>query len=238
MRIIPAIDLIDGKCVRLTQGNYHQKTIYHENPLEMAKFFEDNGFKYLHLVDLEGAKNQRVIHYKVLEAICTHTQLLVDFSGGIKTHEDLKKVLNSGANQACIGSLAAKNPVLFTEWLLEFGQNKIVLSADFQEDKILIQGWLEKTEWNLLDYLQQFISFNLKYVICTDISKDGTLNGPNFEVYRNIIKCFQNLKLIASGGVHDETDIKTLHEIGCDGVIIGKALYEGKINLNNLLNYA
>ncbi len=238
MRIIPAIDLLDGKCVRLTQGDYEQKTIYKDNPLEMAKIFEENGLEYLHLVDLEGAKAQKVVHYKVLEQICTQTKLKVDFSGGIKSEDDLKKVLNSGANQACIGSLAAKNPEIFIEWLQKYGENQIVLSADVKHEKIVIQGWLEKTEWSIYDFLKKFTPHQLKYVICTDVAKDGTLTGPSYELYHQIHNQLPKINLVASGGIHHEKDLVALKNLGCEGVIIGKAIYEGKISIKNLKNYA
>ncbi len=238
MRIIPAIDLLEGKCVRLTQGNYEKKTIYHENPLEMAKIFEDNGLEYLHLVDLEGAKASKVVHYHVLEQICSKTKLKVDFSGGIKSEEDLKKVINSGANQACIGSLAAKNPEIFIEWLQKYGENQIVLSADVKHEKIVVQGWIEKTEWNIYEFLRKFIPHQLKYVICTDVAKDGTLSGPSYELYHQIYKKLPEIHLVASGGIHHEKDLEGLKNLGCEGVIIGKAIYESKISIKNLKNYA
>jgi len=238
MRIIPAIDLIEGKCVRLTHGDYHQKTVYHENPLEMAKIFEDNGIEYLHLVDLEGAKAQKVIQYNVLESICKNTHLKVDFSGGVKTEEDLKKVLNSGAHQVCIGSLAAKNPELFCKWIAEYGSDKIVLSADANQFSIVIQGWMEKSDWNLFEFLKFFQDKKLQYVICTDVSKDGTLTGPSLKLYEEIISQFPEYHLIASGGVHHEEDLIKLKNLGCEGVIIGKAIYEGKISISQLAQYA
>ncbi len=238
MRIIPAIDLLDGKCVRLTQGNYNQKSVYSDNPLDVAKLFEDNGLKYLHLVDLEGAKAQRVIHHRILESICRNTNLEVDFSGGIKSEEDLRKVFDFGANQACIGSLAAKNPEIFIEWLIKYGENRMVLSADVKHEIVVVQGWLEKTEWKIYEYLKQFVSKNLKYVICTDVAKDGTLTGPSYELYHQIKSEIPNLNLIASGGIHNEKDLVALKHIGCEGVIIGKAIYEGKISIKNLTNYA
>ncbi len=238
MRIIPAIDLMDGKCVRLTQGNYEQKKVYNANPLEVAKIFEDNGLEYLHLVDLEGAKAQRVVHYKILEQICNQTKLKVDFSGGIKTEEDLKIVMESGAYQACIGSIAAKNPELFLEWLQRYSAEKIVLSADVKHEKVMIHGWTEKTDWSIYEFLQQFLNYSLKYVICTDIVKDGTLTGPSYELYLQILRKLPSIHLIASGGVHHEKDIEGLKNLGCEGVIVGKAIYEGKISIRSLLKYA
>lgn len=238
MRIIPAIDIIDGKCVRLTQGDYTQKTVYNENPLEVAKMFEEQGIRYLHLVDLDGAKAQHVVNYAVLEQICTHTSLKVDFSGGIKSRSDLKKVLECGANQVSIGSLAVKNPELFLEWLQEFGSEKIILTADVRNNRIAVQGWQEESNIMLSEFLQKYQQAGVKYVICTDISKDGMLQGTAIELYTELIHAFPELNCIASGGVSDEKDIQKLRDIGCEGVIIGKAIYEGRINLKNLKQYA
>lgn len=238
MRIIPAIDIIDGKCVRLTQGDYAQKTVYNENPIEVAKMFEAYGIRYLHLVDLDGAKTQHVVNYTVLEQICTYTSLKVDFSGGVKTYTDLKKVLECGANQVSIGSLAVKNPELFLEWLQEFGSEKIILSADIKDNCVAVQGWQEKTTLKLVPFLENYEKAGIKYVICTDISRDGMLQGPSVQLYAELIQHFSALNIIASGGVSDEKDVQKLYDIGCEGVIIGKALYEGKINLKNLEKYA
>lgn len=238
MRIIPAIDIIDGKCVRLTQGDYTKKTVYNENPIEVAKMFEVHGIKYLHLVDLDGAKAQHVVNYNVLEQICTHTSLKVDFSGGVKTYTDLKKVLECGANQVSIGSLAVKNPELFLEWLREFGSEKIILSADIKGNCIAVQGWQETSTIELIPFLENYKKAGIKYVICTDISRDGMLQGPSVELYAHLIQYFPELNFIASGGISNEKDVQKLYDIGCEGVIIGKALYEGKINLKNLEQYA
>ncbi len=238
MRIIPAIDIIDGKCVRLTQGDYAQKTVYNENPIEVAKMFEAYGIRYLHLVDLDGAKTRHVVNYTVLEQICTYTSLKVDFSGGVKTYTDLKKVLECGANQVSIGSLAVKNPELFLEWLQEFGSEKIILSADIKDNCVAVQGWQEKTTLKLVPFLENYEKAGIKYVICTDISRDGMLQGPSVQLYAELIQHFSALNIIASGGVSDEKDVQKLYDIGCEGVIIGKALYEGKINLKNLEKYA
>jgi phosphoribosylformimino-5-aminoimidazole carboxamide ribotide isomerase len=238
MRIIPAIDIIDGKCVRLTQGDYARKTTYNENPLEVAKMFEAQGVQYLHLVDLDGAKASHVVNYKVLSEICTHTNLKVDFSGGIKTHDDLRKVLDYGANQVSIGSVAVKNPELFLQWLQEFGKEKIILSADVKNNCIAVHGWQEESAVLLFDFLKTYYEAGIQYVICTDISKDGMLQGASVELYQNIQSQFPELHIIASGGVSDEQDIQKLHAVGCEGVIIGKAIYEGRINLKNVLHYA
>lgn len=238
MRIIPAIDIIDGKCVRLTQGDYAQKKIYSQNPLEIAKKFEEEGALYLHLVDLDGAKAQQVVNYSILEQICKHTNLKVDFSGGIKTEIDLKKVFEYGANQVSIGSLAVKNPELFLEWLQKFGNEKIILSADVKNNHIATYGWQEESNIVLSDFLQTYYKAGIQYVICTDISKDGMLQGPAVKLYKEIKEQFSTLKIIASGGIADEKDIQDLYKAGCEGVIIGKAIYEGRIKLKNLQRYA
>lgn len=238
MKIIPAIDIIDGKCVRLTQGDYAQKKIYSENPLDIAKKFEDEGALYLHLVDLDGAKAQHVVNYTILEQICKHTNLKVDFSGGVKTETDLKKVFEYGANQVSIGSLAVKNPELFLEWLQKFGNEKIILSADVKNNHIATYGWQEESSIILSDFLQTYYKAGIQYIICTDISKDGMLQGPAVKLYKEIKEQFSALKIIASGGIADEKDIQHLYTAGCEGVIIGKAIYEGRINLKNLQRYA
>lgn len=238
MRIIPAIDIIDGKCVRLTQGDYTQKKIYNEHPLEVARMFEAEGIQYLHLVDLDGARTHQVVNYAVLEEICQHTNLKVDFSGGIKTDSDLKRVFNCGTNQVSIGSLAVKNPELFLSWLSEFGSEKIILGADVKNNHIAVQGWQEESAVTLTGFLKNYQQAGVKYVICTDITKDGMLQGPAVELYESLIQHFPELRFIASGGVSGEKDLQELYAAGCEGVIIGKALYEGKINLKNLQQYA
>lgn len=238
MRIIPAIDIIDGKCVRLTQGDYTHKKIYHENPVEVAKKFETEGIEYLHLVDLDGAKSNHVVNDKALLAICTQTKLKVDFSGGIKLYDDLKKVFDYGANQVSIGSLAVKNPELFLKWIEEFGSKKIILSADIKNNTIAIQGWEEQSNIPFLEFIEKYQKLGVEYVICTDISRDGMLQGPAFELYQELLQSFPELKIIASGGISQDMDIQKLRDIGCEGVIIGKAVYEGKINLKNIQQYA
>lgn len=233
MRIIPAIDIIDGKCVRLTKGDYTTQIIYNENPLEAAKAFEDNGIQYLHLVDLDGAKSKQIINHKVLNDISTKTSLKIDFGGGLKSDEDLKIAFENGASQITGGSIAVNNPVLFLEWLDEYGADKIILGADCYNRKISTQGWQKSSDVDVLDFIKNYESKNFKYVICTDISKDGMLQGPSTELYAEILEQ-TNVKLIASGGVSSVKDLEALKEIGCEGAIVGKAIYEGKIKLNKL----
>lgn len=234
MEIIPAIDIIDGKCVRLTQGDYSQKKIYNEHPLEVAKMFEDAGLKRLHLVDLDGAKAGAVTNWKVLEAIAGNTSLVVDFGGGIKSEKDVTVVFDSGAAYATIGSMAVKNKELFLQWLLQYGAGKFLLGADVKEEKIAVSGWTETTEINVFDFLQQYIDEGITQVFCTDVSKDGLLAGPSLELYKKIIEHFAGLHFIASGGVSNMKDVYDLAEIGCKGVIIGKAIYENRISLEEL----
>ncbi|MBK9283817.1 MAG: 1-(5-phosphoribosyl)-5-[(5-phosphoribosylamino)methylideneamino]imidazole-4-carboxamide isomerase [Sphingobacteriaceae bacterium] len=234
MQIIPAIDIIEGKCVRLTQGDYNQKIIYNENPLEVAKRFEDIGLSRLHLVDLDGAKKGEVVNSKVLESIASKTSLVIDFGGGIKTQRDIENVFNSGAQMATIGSLAVKNPFQFQKWIKEFGSDKIMLGADVRDESIAISGWLEKTELNIFDFIQSNKEFGLKQFFCTDVSKDGMLEGPSIELYKKIINKYPDLNFIASGGVSCYQDLVDLKEIGCKGVIVGKAIYEGKISLEEI----
>jgi phosphoribosylformimino-5-aminoimidazole carboxamide ribotide isomerase len=233
MRIIPAIDIINGKCVRLTKGDYSTQKIYNENPLEMAKYFEDNGIEYLHLVDLDGAKSHQIVNHKILYQIATKTNLKIDFGGGLKQRKDLDIAFENGANQITGGSIAVSNPVEFLEWLQQYGSDKIILGADCLNRKIATQGWLETSEIDVIDYILDYVSKGITSVICTDISKDGMLQGTSNELYQNIL---QNTKvnLIASGGVTNLSDLKLLKEIGCEGVIIGKALYEGTIKIENL----
>ena len=235
MRIIPAIDIIDGKCVRLTKGDYSTKKIYNENPLEIAKQYEDHGIEYLHLVDLDGAKASHIVNYKVLETLANKTTLKIDFGGGLKSNEDLKIAFNSGANQITGGSIAVKSKTIFLNWLKDYGSEKIILGADTINDKIAIQGWLEESEHNINDFVSEYIKAGISYVICTDISKDGMLLGPAFDLYKKIISSnTNNLKLIASGGISDIKELPKLKSLGCEGVIIGKAIYENKISLKQL----
>lgn len=233
MRIIPAIDIIDGKCVRLSKGDYSTKKTYNEHPLEVAKEFEANGIEYIHLVDLDGAKSQHIVNYKILENICKNTNLKVDFGGGLKTNKDLKIAFDSGANQITGGSIAVKNPSIFKEWIDKYGSEKIILGADCNNRKIAIAGWLEESEIDVIDFIKDYQKKGIEYVICTDISKDGMLQGTSNELYEKILKN-SSVKLIASGGVSCMNDLQLLKILGCEAVIIGKAIYEGNITLNEL----
>jgi len=237
MQIIPAIDIIEGKCVRLTEGDYAQKKIYNENPLEVAKAFEGIGLMRLHLVDLDGAKAGEVVNWKVLEKIANNTELKIDFGGGIKTEAILKTVLDTGATYATIGSLAVKNELLFQEWIARFGANTFMLGADVFEEKIAIGGWMEKTEISVFDFMKSYIDKGVKQIFCTDIKKDGKLEGPSIELYQKIIEKFPALHLIASGGVSSLDDLIELEEIGCAAAIVGKAIYENKITISELASF-
>jgi phosphoribosylformimino-5-aminoimidazole carboxamide ribotide isomerase len=237
MQIIPAIDIIDGKCVRLTQGDYAQKTIYNESPLEVAKQFEAAGLKRLHLVDLDGAKAGTVKNWAVLQEIAAYTTLSIDFGGGIKKDKDLNIVFESGAAYATIGSLAVKEPDTFLEWLKVYGPDKFILGADVKSEKIAVSGWLETTDINIYDFLQDYISKGILQSFCTDVSKDGTLEGPSIDLYKNIVEKFPSLFFIASGGVSCLEDLTALKELGCAGAIVGKAIYEGRIALKDLTNF-
>ncbi|MBN8720594.1 MAG: 1-(5-phosphoribosyl)-5-[(5-phosphoribosylamino)methylideneamino]imidazole-4-carboxamide isomerase [Sediminibacterium magnilacihabitans] len=234
MQIIPAIDIIDGKCVRLTQGDYGQKTIYNENPLEVAKQFEDAGLQRLHLVDLDGAKAGAVKNWKVLETIAGNTSMVIDFGGGIKKEEDLQIIFESGAALATIGSLAVKNETLFVQWLQQYGADKFLLGADVKDEKIAVGGWLETTEIGIYDFISKYQSHGITQLFCTDVSKDGKLEGPSTVLYKHIIEQFPSLHFIASGGVSSLDDLYALQEIGCSGAIVGKAIYENRISLNDL----
>ena len=233
MRIIPAIDIIDGKCVRLTKGDYATKKIYNENPIDVAKEFAANGIKYLHLVDLDGAKSNQIVNYNVLEKIVSETNLLVDFGGGLKSDQDLKIAFESGANQITGGSIAVKNEALFTSWLEKYGTGKIILGADCLNRKIATNGWLEDSELDVRAFIESYQLKGIQSVICTDISKDGMLEGPSIELYKELLT-LSNLKLIASGGVSNIDDLIQLKEIGCEGAIVGKAIYEGNITLKQI----
>ena len=233
MRIIPAIDIISGQCVRLTQGNYATQKIYSKNPLDVAKEFEDHGIRFLHLVDLDGAKSKHIVNHKILEQIATQTQLKVDFGGGIKSEADVKIAFECGASQITAGSLALQNPDLFLKWLNTFGQDKIILGADAKNRKIATQGWLSDSNQDVLEFISGFEKKGVRHVICTDISKDGMLEGPSFELYAEILEK-TNIQLIASGGVSKIDDIIQLKRLGCEGVIIGKAIYEGRISFKEL----
>ncbi|SFE15773.1 1-(5-phosphoribosyl)-5-[(5-phosphoribosylamino)methylideneamino] imidazole-4-carboxamide isomerase [Chitinophaga sp. CF118] len=235
--IIPAIDIIDGKCVRLTQGDYAQKKVYNEHPLEVAKAFESIGVRRLHLVDLDGAKKGEVVNWKVLEAIAGKTNLVVDFGGGIKKEEDLRIVYENGAAMATIGSIAVKDPALFFGWVKTYGAEKIFLGADVKEEKIAVGGWLETTELSVFDFLESNIQQGVYNIFCTDIAKDGLLQGPSISLYKKILERFPKISFIASGGVSAMEDVHALEEAGCSGVIVGKAIYEDKITMKELEAY-
>lgn len=240
MRIIPAIDIIDGKCVRLSQGDYNQKTVYNEDPLEVAKEFEANGIQYLHLVDLDGAKNAHVVNWKILERITSQTGLKVDFGGGVKTDQDIKTVFESGARQVTGGSIAVKDPETFDGWIHTYGSDKIILGADAKNGLIATHGWLESSELEVLKFIKEWNKKGIEYVICTDIAKDGMLAGPSYELYQEILDLntpsteHKKIKLIASGGVAVAGDLHQLREMGCEGAIVGKAFYEGRISFKEL----
>ena len=235
MRIIPAIDIIGGKCVRLSKGDYATQKTYSENPLEMAKKFEDIGVKYLHVVDLDGAKSNRIINYKTLELLATKTSLIIDFGGGIKSENDVAIALNSGANQITIGSVAAQNSALMLDWLRKYGNDKIILGADCKNRKIATNGWLESSDDDVVSFIQNYEKDGMLYSIVTDIEKDGMLSGPSFELYGEILAETKALKLIASGGITTIDDVVKLSEMGCEAAIIGKAIYEGTIDLKDLM---
>ena len=235
MKIIPAIDIIGGKCVRLSKGDYTTQKTYSENPLDMAKQFEDFGVKYLHVVDLDGAKAKEIINYKTLELLATKTSLIVDFGGGIKSEEDVKIAFNSGAKQITVGSIAAQNPTLMLEWLQKYGSEKIILGADCKDRKIATNGWLESSGDDVVSFIQEYEKNGIVYSIVTDIEKDGMLSGPAFDLYDEILSETNQTKLIASGGITTIDDVIKLSEMGCEGAIIGKAIYEGTINLKDLM---
>ena len=236
MTIIPAIDIINGKCVRLTKGDYAQQKIYNENPVEVAKQFADAGIKRLHLVDLDGAKAGKIVNLSVLESIAEATNLVIDFGGGIKTINDIDSVFNAGAAMATIGSLAVKKPALVEEWLMEFGADKFLIGADVLDGKIKISGWLEDGGIEIFSFIGKMIGLGATNIFCTDISKDGVMEGPSIDLYKEIILQHPEINLIASGGVTTFDDVVELKEIGCSGAIIGKAIYEGNITLQQLLS--
>lgn len=234
MYIIPAIDIIDGKCVRLTQGDYGQKKEYHDSPLEMAKRFEDAGIKRLHLVDLDGAKAKKIINKQVLQRITAGTSLQVDFGGGVQSDEDIALAFDLGAHQLTGGSIAVKNPSMFESWISTYGGEKIILGADAKDKKIAISGWEETTEVDLIDFIKDYHAKGISYVICTDVAKDGLLKGPSIELYKEIMQEIPAIKLIASGGVSNVKDLEELQKTGVYGAIVGKAYYEGRITLEEL----
>ncbi|AXT59804.1 1-(5-phosphoribosyl)-5-[(5-phosphoribosylamino)methylideneamino]imidazole-4-carboxamide isomerase [Aquimarina sp. AD10] len=237
MRIIPAIDIIDGKCVRLSKGDYNTKKIYNENPLEIAKEFEAHGITYLHLVDLDGAKSKHIVNHKILDQIASKTALKIDFGGGLKTDDDLRIAFESGASQITGGSIAVKDPDVFKAWIQKFGPDKIILGADAHHEKIAVSGWQEESDKELIPFIQEYQKEGVSYVICTDISKDGMLQGPSFDLYARILKETKDLKLIASGGISTFDELPKLEDLGCEGTIIGKAIYENRISLKQLEDY-
>lgn len=237
MHIIPAIDIIDGKCVRLTQGDYEQKKVYNEDPLEVAKAYEGAGLMRLHLVDLDGAKAKRIINYKILEKIAAATNLHIDFGGGLKSGEDLYIAFESGARQATGGTVAVKDPLLFLSWLEKYGADRIILGADFKDGKIAVSGWQESSDLELFDFLSDYVGKGVRYSISTDVSKDGLLQGSSIDTYQQIREHLPDLKLIASGGVTSVDELEKLSELGCFGAIIGKAIYEGKLSLKTLSQF-
>lgn len=254
MRIIPAIDIIDGKCVRLSKGDYSTKKVYNENPLEVAKQFEDHGIKYLHVVDLDGAKSKHIVNHKVLEEIASKTNLKIDFGGGLKSDEDLHIAFESGANQITGGSVAVKDRPTFLRWLNAYGTEKIILGADAKDEKVAVSGWQETSDLGLIPFVKNYQNIGIEYVVCTDISKDGMLEGPSFELYKRLLHETKvvhtdiggngvldieenGIKLIASGGISAYDELPILKELGCEGVIIGKAIYENHISLKQLENY-
>ena len=234
MRIIPAIDIINGKCVRLSKGDYTTKIIYNENPLEVAKMFEAHGVQYLHLVDFDGAKASHIVNHKVLESIASNTNLNIDFGGGLKSDDDLRIAFESGANQITGGSIAVKNPSTFKSWIEKFGAHKIILGADALDEKVAVSGWQEESNEELIPFIQNYMKEGVSYVICTDISKDGMLQGPSFDLYQKILEKTPKIKLIASGGISTYDELPRLAEMGCEGTIVGKAIYEHKISMKQL----
>ena len=235
IELIPAIDLIDGKCVRLTKGDYNQKKIYNDNPVEIAKGFEEMGFKRLHVVDLDGARSKHIVNVDVLKTITTETNLVVDFGGGIKSEEDIEKAFDNGASLVTIGSIAVIQPDLFLKWLDQYGADKLILGADVKNGKISINGWKEDSTEKLLPFLKKYIDHGVKNVLCTEISKDGTLQGPAIGLYKEIMAAYPQIHLIASGGVSSNEDITDLDQAGIPAVVFGKAFYEGMINITELL---
>lgn len=234
IEIIPAIDLIDGKCVRLSQGDYDQKTVYNENPLEVAKMFEASGIHRLHLVDLDGAKAKHIVNYKVLETIATKTSLVIDFGGGLKSDKDLEIAFHSGATMVTGGSIAVKEKETFLNWLENYGSERIILGADAKDGKIAVSGWQENTELDVIGFISEYQKAGISKVISTDISRDGMLSGPSFELYSEIMKQLPALEIIASGGIASMEDILKLDEMGVPGVITGKAIYENRITLKEI----
>lgn len=237
IELIPAIDIIDGKCVRLSQGDYGTKKVYNENPLEVAKEFEAHGIRRLHVVDLDGAKSKHVVNYRTLEMIASRTSLIIDFGGGIKTDEDMLIAFENGAQMVTLGSVAVKNPDLFKKWLHQYGAEKIILGADAKDKRIAVSGWMEDSHQALIPFLHDYTQEGIYKVLCTDISKDGMLQGPSIALYREIMQAFPEMHLIASGGVSCLEDIIALDEAGIPAVVFGKALYEGRITMKDLIRF-
>ena len=237
IELIPAIDIINGQCVRLTKGDYDQKTVYHDSPADVACEFEEIGFQRLHIVDLDGAKSKHIVNCSVLRRVTTETHLVVDFGGGIKTDEDIEKAFDNGAAMVTIGSIAVTQPELFMEWMEKYGSERLILGADVRNGKISINGWKEDSTEDLLPFLRKYIDAGVKNVLCTEISKDGTLQGPAIELYQRVMETYPDIHLIASGGVSCIDDIKALDKAGIPAVVFGKAIYEGKINLKELWDW-
>lgn len=238
IKIIPAIDLIDGACVRLVKGDYTQKKVYAKDPLEMAQKFEQEGIQYLHLVDLDGAKARAVQNWEVLEKIAKNTELKIDFSGGVRSIEAVKRILEMGANQVTIGTMAVRQEAVFKEWIQTYGAERFILAADVKDEEVFVSGWKEATGVHIDTLIQKYLDLGIEYVLCTDISKDGCLEGSSIELYTNLIQKFPQLKLIASGGVANLEEIQTLDKIGCWGVVVGKAIYENRIQLEDLATFS
>lgn len=237
MRLIPAIDIIEGQCVRLSKGDYDTKKVYNEDPLEVAKAFEDSGIEYLHLVDLDGAKSKHIVNHKILESIATKTDLKIDFGGGLKSDKDLKIAFECGAQQITGGSIAVTDKALFLDWVSKFGADKVILGADAKDGKIATGGWKESSDLDIEKFIRDFTKEGIEYVISTDIAKDGMLQGPSVDLYKSILDNNPGLKLIASGGISNLQDLEDVYEIGCEGVIIGKAIYENRISLKELEHF-
>ena len=235
IELIPAIDIINGQCVRLTKGDYDQKIVYNDDPAAVAKEFEQLGFRRLHIVDLDGAKSKHIVNDAVLRSITTETKLIVDFGGGIKTEDDIEKAFEAGASMVTVGSIAVTKPALFIQWLDKYGADKMILGADVRNGMISINGWKEDSKEELLPFLKKYIDAGVKNVLCTEISKDGTLQGPAVTLYKEVMKAYPQLHLIASGGVSQKEDIEELEREGIPAVVFGKAIYEGRIDLKELL---
>ncbi len=237
MYIIPAIDIIDGKCVRLTQGDYSQKKIYDDNPVVVAKKYEDHGFSHLHVVDLDGARSKHVVNIDVLKGITQATDLKVDFGGGVKSNHDIEQAFEAGASMITGGSIAVREPEVFEQWINQYGPEKVILGADVKDRNIAVGGWMETSEQDVVQFIDHYAKRSIKFVICTDISRDGVLNGPAIKLYKELLSIFPGINLIASGGVGSLKDVEDLAASGVWGVIIGKAIYEGRVDLDDLIKF-